>query len=467
MKNSYKRIPAVVIVAFAFGSNAVPAQAQPPPSVEGQWGPVLSFPNQQTHAHVLPTGRVLFWHSTGGGYSLWNPTTGYFNPYVPTLEANLFCSGHAFLPDGRLLVAGGSRGSQRGAPEAGIYDPAMNAWTRLPDMNAGRWYPSNLTLANGDVLVLSGWNELGAQNVLPQVWQGAAGTWRDLTTAKLKLKLYPRLSLAPDGRAYVSGHDKTTRYLDTTGTGSWETGPKLKGNSRGNGSYVMYEPGKILAVGGGDKPQATAEVIDLNLATPAWSFVAPMSIARRHLNATLLPNGQVLVTGGTRKPGDDSAGKVLYGEIWHPAANTWTRTAPYVTYRGYHSTAELLPDGRVLSGGGNGMNNAEVYSPPYLFKEGARPTISSAPKSVTYGQTFEVTTADAASIGMVTWVRLSSVTHSINMNQRINFLTFHPEGGGVRVTAPSDRNLCPPGHYILFILNDEGVPAEGKIIQIT
>jgi hypothetical protein len=134
-------------------------------------------------------------------------------------------------------------------------------------------------------------------------------------------------------------------------------------------------------------------------------------------------------------------------------------------YRGYHSTALLLPDGRVLSAGGEQTGaSAEIYSPPYLFK-GARPTITSGPSSVRYGQVFSVATPDAANISQVTWIRLGSVTHSFNQNQRLNHLQF-AQATGADITAPA-TNLAPPGHYMLFLVNSNGVPSVAKIIQIT
>jgi len=140
--------------------------------------------------------------------------------------------------------------------------------------------------------------------------------------------------------------------------------------------------------------------------------------------------------------------------------------ASSTVYRGYHSVALLLPDGRVLSAGGNvGLNTAEIYSPSYLFR-GPRPTIASAPTSVTYNETFFVGTPDAANISKVTWVRLASVTHAFDQNQRINHLSFSQAAGGLNVTTPASASLCPPGHYLLFILNSSGVPSVATIIRI-
>ncbi len=90
----------------------------------------------------------------------------------------------------------------------------------------------------------------------------------------------------------------------------------------------------------------------------------------------------------------------------------------------------------------------------------------SAPDEVTYGQTFTVTTKDPGQVGQVNWVRLSAVTHSFNVNQRINFLKFSAGATGLSVTAPASANLCVPGHYMLFVLNKDGVPSVAKVIRI-
>ncbi|MGH3858069.1 Ig-like domain-containing protein, partial [Actinokineospora sp.] len=192
-----------------------------------------------------------------------------------------------------------------------------------------------------------------------------------------------------------------------------------------------------------------------------------MQFSRRQINATLLPDGKVLVTGGTAAPGfNDPSGAVHAAELWDPTTEDWTTLASSSGIpRVYHSAALLLPDGRVLSTGGNGYPDTEIYSPPYLFK-GTRPTISSAPPSVAYGQSLFVGTPDALTISKVTMLRLSSVTHAFNESQYINELSFSQTTGGLDVTAPPHGNVAPPGHYLLFILNGSVVPSVAKFVQL-
>lgn len=436
------------------------------PSIVGQWSAVQTLPIVAVHAHMLPTGKVLFYPYTDDPH-LWDPVTGTVTS--ATLAGfNTFCTGHTFLADGRLFVAGGHIANNVGLPNAAIYNPVTNSWTRLPDMNAGRWYPSNTTLANGDVLVVSGDQDTTVGvNTLPQVWQTASNSWRNLTNAQLGLNLYPAMHLAPNGKVFMSMPGEITRYLDTSGTGLWTTVATRQYGFRSYGSSVLYDDGKVLVAGGGDAPTNTAEVIDLNAASPSWRFVASMANARRQFDLTLLPDGTVLAIGGSSGGGFDNSSAPAYAaELWNPATEQWTTLASNTKYHGYHSNALLLPDGRVFTTGGDNQPNAEIFSPPYLFK-GARPTITSAPASVGYGQTFFVQTPNATSIAKVTWIRLPSVTHTFDMNQRINRLTFSQAAGGLNVTAPSSANLCPPGHYMLFILDGNGVPSVAKIVQIT
>ncbi|HKR58874.1 MAG TPA: fibronectin type III domain-containing protein [Pyrinomonadaceae bacterium] len=478
--------PRVRLVVFCFLSVVIggilpslPVNAQS--STVGQWSSAQTWPYRAVHTQVLPTGKVIFWDSFSNADhpQLWDPTTGSVTPATQA-GYNIFCTGVSFLADGRMFLAGGHISDNVGLPSTSVYDPFTNSWTLLPDMNAGRWYPTNTTLANGDVLVVSGMVDTTVgMNLLPQIWQQASGTWRNLTSAQLQLPYYPYMFLAPNGKIFSAGPNQTTRYLDTSGSGVWTVVGNNNYGTRNWGSAVMYDNGKVLISGGirGDfygapsavAPTATAEAIDLNAASPSWQYVASMAYPRKHHNLTLLPDGKVLVTGGSsgsEETNSNSANPVYAAEMWDPATNSWTTLASNSLYRGYHSTAVLLPDGRVLSAGGEDVvASAEIYSPPYLFR-GARPTISSAPTAVSYGQTFFVGTPDATSTTTVTLVRLSSVTHTNNMDQRISRLSFSQATGGLNVTAPSSTNLCPPGYYMLFILNGNGVPSVARIVRV-
>jgi galactose oxidase len=469
------RRPGLLIQLYLFWTvllctNAV-AQT-PDPSVVGQWSSVFSLPYKAVHTSLLPTtGKVLYWPSftLGDNPEFLNPSN---NSSSAATKAgwNIFCSGHAFMATGKLFVAGGhSNSCPYGLPNAAIFDPSLNSWTQLPKMNQGRWYPTVTTLANGDMLVLAGTVDPNTgSDTLPQIWQQSSNSWRNLTTALLSMPQYPRVFLAPNGKVVSVGPYSNTRYLDTSGTGKWTTGSKSLYGTRDYGSAVMYDSGKVLIVGGGDPPTATAEIINLNASTPTWSYTGSMAHRRRQLNATILPDGTVFVSGGSSSSGfDNSSTPVLPTEMWNPATGRFTTMASISVYRGYHSTATLLTDGRVLSAGGEkSPNTAEIFSPPYLFT-GSRPTITGAPASGTWGQTISITTPDAASIAKVSLIRFGSTTHAFNMNQRLNFLSFQITASGLNVTLPANANLAPPGHYMLFILNGSGVPSTAAVIQIS
>ena len=477
--------------------SSVSRALQSDPSIVGQWAAPTPWPSLTQsivaiHLHLLPNGKVLAWDRnnetlTSRAY-LWDPNGGAVS-YYDNGYTNVFCSGHAFLPDGRLLVTGGHHlADGNGEPHTNVFDYITSTWTNLANMNNGRWYPTTTTLENGNVLVISGDIITPNRNTIPQVREtDKGGGWRTLVAPTSTPSLYPWMYLAPDGKVFNAGPSKETLLLDTSGTGTWSTGypSNCDCSIRDYGSSVMYDVGKVLIVGGGSIPNGqttdsskTAEVIDLNVASPTWRTVNPMANARRQMNATILADGTVLVTGGTNKGGfNDSTGSVLAAELWTPVTEAWSTMASMQVRRLYHSTAVLLPDGRVLSAGGgapadtlNGdtdHKDAEIFSPPYLFK-GAQPVITNVPTKVVYGQQFVVTTPDAASITKVTLIRLSSVTHSFNENQRLNYLSYSaPTGAGrLDVFAPANGKVCPPGHYMLFIVNGNGATSVGKFIRV-
>jgi hypothetical protein len=197
-----------------------------------------------------------------------------------------------------------------------------------------------------------------------------------------------------------------------------------------------------------------------------------MANARTHHNMTLLPDGNVFVSGGSRmKDGYNTNFSVYQPEMWSPVTQTFTPMAPNSRPRLYHSEALLLPDGRVISMGGGrdgtGIDqlNAEIYSPPYLFR-GARPVIASAPSVVTYGTSFTVATPDAASISSIVLMRPGSPTHGFDMDQRRIAMTFQSGSGNLTVQAPASAAIAPPGYYLVFLVNSAGVPSVASFIRI-
>ena len=432
----------------------------------GKWTAPFPWPIIGLHVHLLRTGKVLTWGKFGQPY-VWDPSTKVFTA-VPSPDW-IFCSGHTFLSDGRLLVNGGHISDDHGIADANLFDPGTLTWSSRPAMAKGRWYPTTTTLGNGEAVTIAGRDQSGTVVTVPEVWTGSS--WRKLTSAAKALPYYPRTFLAPNGKIFYAGESRSTYYLSTSGTGSWSSVGSRKYGTRDYGSAVMYRPGKILYAGGG-RTTNTAEIIDLNVAAPTWQWTGSMAYARRHLNATILPTGEVLVTGGTSGTAFTDESKAVHAaELWDPATGRWTTLASNKEIRVYHSTTLLLRDGRVLHTGsgdaaGNANHyNAEIFSPPYLFK-GSRPTITSYSSTVGYGQTFLVGTADPLAISRVTLVRLGSVTHAFDSNQRFNELAFTRTTGGLNVTAPSNRNHAPPGHYMLFILNAKNVPSTAKVIRI-
>ena len=453
----------------------------------GQWGPVVDWPVVGMHVALLGNGKVLAYDSVGDNATetyeiqdrtratVWDPATGAQTPVDVNTGYNLFCSGLAHLMDGTLFLAGGNKDTQlNGIVQTHIFNSNTNTWSLGPNMAAGRWYPSVTPLANGETLITEGGPDM------PEVRKTDGGL-RALTTASLDLPLYPWLDVAPDGRTFYSGPDQTMRILNTAGGGSWQSYGQRDSMYRDYGGHALYDVGKILVAGGG--PSSTnASVINVNGGTPQVSATTPMAYGRRQHNLTVLADGALLATGGNSSGAGlvDLNNGVYPAELWNPATGTWRTLAAMRVTRQYHSTALLLPDARVLSAGGGICGtcdavgylakNAEVFSPPYLFKKNGglapRPQISSAPDRVTYNAPFAISTPNAASIRKVALVRLGAVTHSVNMEQRYVPLSFTAGTGTLNATVPGNPNVAPPGVYMLFLTDANGVPSVARMVRV-
>jgi uncharacterized repeat protein (TIGR01451 family) len=476
-------------IRSARASQASAAAVGTDPGQVGRWGPVVDWPVVGIHVSLLPNGKVLAWDSIGDAATetfpvqdhtratVYDPITGTQTPATVDTGFNIFCAGFAHLFDGALFIAGGNKNAQlEGIVQTHLFYPATNDWSLGPDMAAGRWYPSVTPLTNGEMLITEGGPDI------PEV-RKTDGTLRSLSTASLNLPLYPWLDVAPDGRVFYSGPDQTLRKLDPSGGGSWQTFGQRDSINRSYGSHAVFDVGKTLVAGGGSSTN-TAVVIDTNGTTPQVSATSPMAYGRRQYNLTLLADGSVLATGGNSTGASliDMNGGVYNAERWDPATGQWTTLAAQAVTRQYHSTALLLPDGRVLSSGGGICGtcdqvgylakNAEIFTPPYLFKKDGsgelapRPEITDAPSTVSHGTSFQISTPNAASIRKVGLMRLGSQTHSVEMEQHYLPLSFTVGTDTLTASVPANMNTAVPGVYMLFIVDSAGVPAVARIIQV-
>ncbi len=451
-----------------------------PPDVVGQWSPLFSTPILAVHTTLLKTGEVLIWGAASGGVDqwLWNPSSGVFTKV--TSGDNLFCSGQTVLPNGKAMSIGGHANYQVGIKDIDLFDPNLRTWSVAPQMTYGRWYPTGTVLGDGRILVLSGNTTCGTCMAdIPEVYDPIANAWSQLNGAQYTQPTYPYMFVLPNGKVLYSGSDSNhtiTRTLDVQSQ-TWTT---LDSNMVPGGSAVMYLPGKVLKSGSNSNGAGTvpslnsAYVFDATLPTPSWRQVGSMAEQRSYHTLTVLPDGTALATSGVKTTVNTSNIPALSAEIWNPQTETWTQLSSAQVKRAYHSTALLLPDGRVLVAGSGGDAaglmtnelNAEIFSPPYLFK-GPRPTITSVPANMGYGLTYSLSTPNAATISSVSLVRSGAVTHTFNNDQRYVPLTFFQNGsGGLDIQIPGNPNVAPPGYYMLYIIGSTGVPSVASFVNI-
>jgi galactose oxidase len=473
------------------------------PVLPSKWTAPITLPIVPVEAANLPNGNVLVWSAdsalnfTSGEVTPGPTYTAIFNPstnkstqvIVTNTGHDMFCPGIVNLPDGRIFVTGGSS-----SDKTSIYSPVTNAWVSSDLMNIPRGYQGSVTLSNGNVFLVGGsWNgglggKTGETWTLGSGWKINSAILADYILTQdaqgvFRADNHAWMFAVSNGRVFHAGPSQAMHWFDTAGNGSvTAAGNRGSDSDAMNGNAVMYDIGKILAVGGAPSYQdsnatSNATLININSGTAVTTRIGPMSYQRAFSNSVALPNGQVVIMGGQTYAvpfSDDTS--ILTPELWDPTTNLFSPLNPQAVPRNYHSIGLLLPDGRVLSGGGGlcgtcatNHNNVEILTPPYLLNAdgsaATRPSLTSVPATAQLGTAIVVSATKGMSAFAL--MRSSSVTHSLNNEQRRIPLTFTVgTAGEYHLNIPSDPGVAVPGYYMLFALNAKGVPSVSHTLLV-
>jgi hypothetical protein len=474
----------------------------------------------------LRTYQVLFL-ANGTNTLLWDPS----NEAVPSfslldgattgLTANLLCGGHAFLSDGQLLAVGGG-GFGPGAPtsnQAWKFEPVSKKWKLVGNMATQRWYPTVLTLGDetgptgksGRSLVAGGQGGGGSpMEVFSEATDSFATVTQMGAVTKSFGQTYPGLSLLPGGEVFYTPtgfgncgtgsvyalNDPSAYFVFSAPqgatSGQWTNVSGVTNRTKGMSAILLQQSFpfvRVVVVGGGDAgSNVTAQSVNLSTLSPSWGPISsiPDGRSRVNVNVVLLPNDTIFVCGGTQAPPH-----TCYIYDPNTPISPWKEMDELNAPRHYHSCALLLPNGKVMLGGGAAPggctasveNTIEVFSPPYLFNpdgtaaarptivtiDGTAPTTTIAP-TVHHGATFVIETPEADDIARVVLIRPMAVTHQTDTEQRVikcNFAQTGPDE--VSAVAPNGVHphaIAPRGYYMVFVINGAGVPSEGKFIHL-
>ncbi|MDH3303429.1 MAG: DUF4214 domain-containing protein [Acidimicrobiia bacterium] len=481
-------------VAAAPAAPAAPIARDP----GGRWGPVEDWPMVAIHSALDSNGRVVTYGTNPDGtqtgrfiYDIWTPSASAasgHNTLANTTRTDVFCSLQLNRSDtGDMILFGGDNWTGmsttgRGNADINQIDAKTGAVAPLPGMNRARWYATGTTMPNGSIYVQGG---LDGED-RPEQWTPEQGAeLLPIDTSGIDW-YYPRHFVIPDGRIFGIANDRRMYYVSESLKSLDFVGRLPAGYGGNTSTAVMFEPGRILLVGG-----ATTQALIIDVTgggTPAIRSAGNLSSTRQWLDGTLLPDGRVLVTGGAVRSSsqrvDDpiaTYGSSFTAEIWDPRTGEWTVGDSAQVPRLYHSTALLLPDGRVLTAGGGSPGpitntDAELYHPDYLTRaDGSpmpRPTIDGVSDvTLTAGQRLVISVPDGADIARVTMVKSGSVTHSFNMDQRfveLDFVMNRDTANGDRVVThlPDNDAVITPGYYLLSVLDSNGIPSESEMVKV-
>ncbi|WP_419997904.1 galactose oxidase-like domain-containing protein [Streptomyces boninensis] len=386
----------------------------------------------------------------------------------------------------------------QGIRDAFEFNPDTEKYERVEAMDAARWYPTLVTLANGKVMAVSGLDDIG------EILQGDNEIYDPKTRKWTKgpkryFPTYPALFLTKGGKLFYSGSNAGYGAADKGRVpGTWDVkknkftpvpGLTDKDETETSSSLLLppAQDQKVMILGGGgvgESKKATPRtaVVDLMKKNPSFKKGPDLPQGTRYLNSVIMPDDSVFTTGGSRDYRGRSNSDLFKSQIYDPKKNRFTKAASPTVGRNYHSEAMLLPDGRVATFGsdplyGNKANTVlgefekriEVYEPPYLHDADGkveRLEIGKGPKKLERGASATFKVADAKKIKNARLMRPSAVTHVTDVEQRSIALDLTKKDDSVSFKVPEDTSLAPPGWYMLFVTDAKGVPSKAKWVKV-
>jgi hypothetical protein len=402
------------------------------------------------------------------------------------------------------IAADNCNGKWHGLDSVYEFDWVSSSLNKVQDMRHGRWYPTCVTLPDGNVMTTGGYDEYGDHNRLVEIYDSSTKTWSarpapsggstyrvgssatascsgagspSYNGAAPNLFLYPRMHLLPTGNVVVAGMLDDIRLWNRS-TGSWSHLGTSTPVYRHYGTSVLLplenttsERGKIMIVGGSptsaDPATAQVQILDFNAGNPSTRSVDSLQYGRKYLAPIILPDGKVLVVGGA---GQGNTNFRNIPEMFDPDSESWSSFATASVPRVYHQVALLLPDGAIWNAGStrsrsNWELRTEIFRPPYY--SATRPSISGEPTVGDYGEVISIPTPDASGIVNATLVKCPDTTHHYDSNMRLlNLGVVSTTSNSVLVDAPLNANLAPPGYYYIHVINGARVPSQARIILI-
>jgi hypothetical protein len=382
-----------------------------------------------------------------------------------------------------------------GTDDAYIFDVKTSSFVEANSMNYARWYPTLAEMGNGMVMAMSGLNQVGQITMNSEMFNPKTNTWT--VGPSHGFPTYPATFLTENGQLFFTGSNAgygpatpawRTPGLLNTKTGAFRAVPGIPvPQDLETSASVLLPPAQkqtFMVLGGGGVGQsmsstARTALIDMSAPDPHWVRGPNLAQPTRYPITVLLPDDKVLVTGGSRHYRGMHGSDNRDTRIYDAATNSFSWAADSITGRDYHSGGILLPNGSVLTLGGNPLygnkqdtapqtfnQEIDVYYPPYYF-QGTRPRVVSALRVMALGHSYLIKVTQAADIQDLRLMRPDNPTHVTDVNQRSIAVNFTEAGNGqLKITIPSNENLVPPSYYMLFAVNGNGLPSAGYWVRV-